>query len=213
MTTFVLKLINTTVLVKTFRPAYILLPLSAGFFTPPLVMLVVQLFVGGVPFMDALKEILAGQFKPGYNYFLITLIGMLPAIALIFIAKDVSKRIAPRRVYCVIAGGLIGYLAILILIHAAVIYPLYGGGKMSSTAAIAYLFIPFHSVWTILIGLLIGWLISFSPGIRRPLDPSRCPICQYDIEHANHERCPECGYKIDIKKPAYRTTQESSRSS
>lgn len=203
--------------------------------------------------MDALKEILVGQFKPGHNYFLITLYGMLPAIALISIAKDVSKRIAPRRVYCVIAGGLIGYLAILILIHVAVIYPLYGGGKMSSTAVIAYLFIPFHSVWAILIGLLIGWMISFCPGIRRPLDPSRCPICddqfsgsgipsctrcgwkrkqtwricpcghirpsgelalcpqcgrfrcpicQYDIEHANHECCPECGYKIDIKKSA-----------
>ena len=203
--------------------------------------------------MDAAKEILAGQFKPGYNYFTITLIGMLPAVALIGIAVYASNRIAPKRVYCVIAGGMIGYLAILILIHVAVIYPLYGGGKMSSTAVIAYLFIPYHSAWAITIGSLVGWMISCIPGIRRPLDPSRCPVCddqftgsaissctrcgwkkiqsrrrcpcghirpvgditpcprcgrfhcpkcQYNIEHVDHERCPECGEEIRRANPA-----------
>ena len=170
-----------------------LIPLGAGFITPPLVMMIVQVFVGGIPVLDALREVLTGQFRPGYNYFLITLIGMLPALALIVVAKYASNRIAPKRVYCVLTGGLVGYLTILILIHVAVIHPLYGGGKMSSTGALAYLFIPFHSVWAIAIGLLIGWLISFIPGIRRPPDPSRCPVCDDQLTEKTNSHCTRCG--------------------
>src|SRR5215831_6353061 len=46
--------------------------------------------------------------------------------------------------------------------HAAVWWPLYFRGyRMSSTAVIAFLFIPFYALGALAVGLLVGYVISF----------------------------------------------------
>ena len=49
------------------------------------------------------------------------------------------------------------------VMHAAVWWPLYFGGHMSSTAVVAFLFIPFYALGFLVIGLVIGYLISLLP--------------------------------------------------
>jgi len=45
--------------------------------------------------------------------------------------------------------------------HAAVWWPLYFRGyRMSSTAVIAFLFIPFYALGALAVGLLVGYVIS-----------------------------------------------------
>ena len=53
-----------------------------------------------------------------------------------------------------------GILVLMVFGHVAVWYPLYSEDHMSSTAVIAFFFIPFYCLGTMAIGLLIGWVIS-----------------------------------------------------
>jgi len=70
----------------------------------------------------------------------------------------------------VAVGGLIGASNFMIAAHSAVWYPLYGGGHMSSTAVIAFVFIPFFCLGPLAVGLLAGWAVSL---IFRQQDESR----------------------------------------
>jgi H+/Cl- antiporter ClcA len=74
-----------------------------------------------------------------------------------------SRRIKGKRLVCLFYGGLLGILILMILGHVAIWYPLYGGGHMSSTASIAFFFIPFYCIVSMGIGLFAGWLISLLP--------------------------------------------------
>lgn len=62
-----------------------------------------------------------------------------------------------------------GILLLMILGHVAVWYPLYGGGHMSSTAVIAFFFIPFYCIAAMAIGLLIGWAVSLLPFFKNEM--------------------------------------------
>jgi hypothetical protein len=50
--------------------------------------------------------------------------------------------------------------------HVSVWYPLYGPGHVSSTAVIAFIFIPFYCLASLCVGLVVGWLISHLPRFR-----------------------------------------------
>lgn len=65
-----------------------------------------------------------------------------------------------------------GILVLMVLGHVAVWYPLYGGGHMSSTADIAFFFIPFYCIAVMAVGLLVGWVISRLPFFRNEIEES-----------------------------------------
>jgi len=105
-------------------------------------------------------DILRRQFAEGHNLFLLAAFGLIPFVALSAVCFVAARWLSPSRLACVAGGGLLGILLLMIPAHAAVWYPHYGGGRMSSTAAIAFLFIPFYCLATLCVGLIVGWLIS-----------------------------------------------------
>ena len=134
--------------------------LAIGIVTPSAVILYLEAFVGHISPLAAILDIGRRQFAEGHNLFLLALFGLIPFLLLSVASLFVCSQLSASRLACIIIGGLVGILAFMIPSHVAVWYPLYGGGHMSSTAVIAFIFIPFYCVVTLSIGVLIGWAIS-----------------------------------------------------
>ncbi len=134
--------------------------LAIGLLTPSLIIFCLEIFVGHIHALTSITDILHRQFAEGHNLFLIAAFGLIPFAALSAVCFVVARWLHPPRLACVALGGLLGILLLMIPSHAAVWYPLYGGGRMSSTAVIAFIFIPFYCLATLGVGLIVGWLIS-----------------------------------------------------
>lgn len=139
---------------------WICLPLATGLVTPSAIIFCLEVFVGCVSPIAAIQDIELRQFAEGHNLFLLAVVGLIPFALLSAILLVVGRHLSASRMACIAIGGLIGILAFMIPSHVAVWYPLYGGGHMSSTAVIAFLFIPFYCLVTLVVGVLIGWAIS-----------------------------------------------------
>lgn len=100
------------------------------------------------------------QFSEGNNLFLLAAWGLIPFVAFSIACFLAAHRLSSPRFTCVAVGGLLGILLLMIPGHVAVWYPIYGPGHASSTAVIAFLFIPFYCLVTLGVGLLVGWLVS-----------------------------------------------------
>jgi hypothetical protein len=144
------------------KKALYLIPIVVAFVTPSLVIFCLAVFVGGIPPLDALGDIAHRQFASGHNLFLVAVIGLIPFAVLIALLRVTSPRLAPRRVYGLLIGGLIGILGLMVFAHVKIWYPMYGPGHMSSTAVIGFFFIPFYCIPTMFIGAVLGWAVSFT---------------------------------------------------
>jgi hypothetical protein len=142
---------------------WVLIPLAIGMLAPSAILLGVEVFVGGVGPFVAIADVLRRQFGEGHNLFLLALFGLIPFAVLSAGCFVASYRLSPWRLACLGVGGLIGILYLMIPAHVSVWYPLYGGGRMSSTAVIAFLFIPFQCLVPLLVGLIVGWGVSLLP--------------------------------------------------
>jgi hypothetical protein len=140
--------------------------LAVGLITPSLIIFCLEIFVGHINPLTSIADILRRQFAEGDNLFLIAVFGLIPFAVLSMACFLAARRLESPRLTCVAIGGLIGILGLMIPGHVAVWYPLYGPGHMSSTAVIAFLFIPFYCIVTLCVGLLIGWLVSLLPIFR-----------------------------------------------
>lgn len=148
------------------RLFWIGLPLMVGLLLPSLVLFAVQVVVGGVAWSAALADVLARQFAPGHNLFLIAVLGLLPFVVLAVVSVIAARRLPARRLSCFMAGGLAAILAITVPGQVGVWAPFYGGGQISSTAPIAFVILPVFGVVALAVGLLGGWLISCLPVFR-----------------------------------------------
>lgn len=145
---------------------WVALPLVIGLVTPSAIIFCLEVFVGRISPVAAILDIGRRQFAEGHNLFLLAVLGLVPFVLLSVSVIIASRRLCASRVGCLTIGGLIGILAFMVPSHIGVWYPLYGGGHMSSTAVIAFLFIPFYCIPTLAIGIIIGWAVSFLP-LRR----------------------------------------------
>ena len=149
-----------------------ILPLLAGLVTPSAIILWLELFVAHNSFANVIVDLARRQFAEGENLFLLALFALIPFALLSVISLIAGRFVSARRLGYISAGGLVGILAFMVPAHVSVWYPLYGGGHMSSTAVIAFIFIPFYCVATLVIGLVIGLAISFLPFLRNDARPS-----------------------------------------
>jgi len=106
------------------------------------------------------------EFAEGENLFVLSMIGLIPFAVLSLFAFILAPRLWPRRLVYVSLGGLSGILVYMVPAHVSIWYPLYAGERSVSTAAFAFLFIPFYCIPALAVGLLVGWLVSFVPTIR-----------------------------------------------
>ena len=148
------------------RLFWVITPLTVGLLAPSIIIFCLEIFVGRINPFSSLADILRRQFAEGENLFLIALFGLIPFALLSVICLVAARYLSPARLTCVAVGGLLGILTLMVPGHIAVWYPLYGGGHMSSTAVIAFLFIPFYCLVTLAIGLIVGWGISRLPVFR-----------------------------------------------
>lgn len=140
--------------------------LAIGLLIPSLIIFCLEVWVGHIRPGESMAGILGRQFSQGDNLFLIAALGLIPFAVLSAACFVAARWLNPARLRCVAAGGLLGILGLMIPAHVAVWYPLYGPGRMSSTSAIAFLFIPFYCIVTLCAGLLAGWLVSLLPHFR-----------------------------------------------
>jgi hypothetical protein len=139
---------------------------AIGLLIPSLIIFCLEVGVGHIRPRESMAGILDRQFSEGHNLFLIAALGLIPFVVLSAACFVAARWLSPARLRCVAAGGLLGILGLMIPAHVAVWYPLYGPGRMTSTSAIAFLFIPFYCIATLGAGLLIGWLVSLLPQFK-----------------------------------------------
>jgi hypothetical protein len=146
-------------------------PLLIGIPIPSLAIFYLEIFVAHNDLNTSVVNTLHSQFN---EYFfgtvMITMLGLIPFVTLSVICFIAAHRLSSARLACLGIGGLLGILALMIPSHIGVSYPLYSGGHMSSTASIAFVFIPFFCFIPLGIGLLIGWLVSLLPCLRKKCD-------------------------------------------
>lgn len=179
------------------RAVLIILSVMVGFFMPSLVLVTVQIVVGGVPVLSAIVDVLDGQFAQGRNLFTLALLGLLPFIVLAAMVPRFAARHPRRACTALWASGLVGILAVMVPGHAAVWWPLYGPGRMSSTAVIAFLFIPVYCAGSLFLGLAIGRLVIRMDWFQ-PSGIGHCHLCGYNLKGNTSGVCPECGEKKDV---------------
>lgn len=148
------------------KKRHIFLPIILGVLTPSLVIFIVEVFVGHISPMNSIRGIIERQFAEGHNLFSIMVFGLIPFAILIGITGMLARTRKSVTLECLFLGGLLGILIFMVFGHVTVWYPLYGGGHMSSTAVIAFFFIPFYCIGTMGVGMLIGWLVSRLPFIE-----------------------------------------------
>jgi len=143
-----------------------LIGFAIGLVSPSAIIFCLEVFVGHIGPITSIADILRRQFAEGDNLFLIALFGLIPFALLSAVCFLAARRLHSSRLACVAVGGLLGILALMVPGHIAVWYPLYGPGHMSSTAVIAFIFIPFYCIATLCVGLFLGWLVSLLPSFR-----------------------------------------------
>jgi hypothetical protein len=142
-------------------------PLVVGMLTPSLIIFAIMHFAGGYDISTAAMNVLIGQFKPGENYFLLSVISTAPFACLSLVVRNILIKKTLRATWCICIGGLVGILALMIPAHVSVWYPLYSGSHMSSTSVVAFVFIPMYCLGTGSIGVLAGWLIALLPWFKK----------------------------------------------
>ena len=120
------------------------------------------------------------------------LIGLIPFVVLAVKMSGYARTEIRRTCYAMCLCGLIGILGFMVPGHVGVWYPAYGPGRMSSTAVLAFLFIPIYCTGTLVLGLLIGKLITNAPWFR-PFPVGYCQQCGYNLRGNLSGVCPECG--------------------
>jgi len=138
-----------------------------GLVTPSLVIFFLEITVGEIAPSASLADIAHRQFAEGHNLFLLAVIGLIPFGALAIVLRCLSCKLTRGR-FCFFAlCGLAGILALMIPAHLSVWRPLYTDEHASSTAVIAFLFIPFYCTVTMGIGLGVATIASIPTWIRK----------------------------------------------
>jgi hypothetical protein len=137
------------------KPRYAYIPLAVGVLTPYAVVFALEIFghnrIGSSP--------MSPTSNPVGDLWLVAFT-LIPFVALIVATTAVSTKLSPWRLECVFWGGLIAVVAFTAYGHVSVWWPLYFGGHMSSTAVVAFLFIPFYALVPLAAGMAIGYVIS-----------------------------------------------------
>ena len=140
--------------------------LAIGMITPSSIIFYLEVFVAHIDPLTSIADVLRRQFAEGHNLFLIALVGLIPFVALSLVCFAASRHMKSAQLACIAVGGLLGILGLMVPGHIAVWYPLYGPGHMSSTAVVAFFFIPFYCIASLCAGLFVGWLVSKLPLFR-----------------------------------------------
>jgi len=135
----------------------IFVPVIVGMITPSLIIVLMQVFLGEYSIGQAVNDTISKQFEDGHNLFGLALTGIIPFVLLSIMLFFFGRKHNTKKVAVIMLCGLFGILVLMVPAHYSVWAPLYDDSHMSSTAVIAFLFIPFYCIVPMLIGVLIGY--------------------------------------------------------
>lgn len=139
-----------------------LIPVLAGVFIPGFVELFVKSSLGNMGYFEAVFDVLENLFGGG-GIFAIA-IGLIPYLLLVHIGKRFKKYRTSGELIFLMICGTIGPVLLTILGHYDYWEPFYTDAHVSSTSSLIFLFIPIYSIFAMLGGVFIGWvLLKFSP--------------------------------------------------
>lgn len=126
-----------------------------------------KLHLATLPQWNHCDDIAHRQFAEGHNLFFLAVIGLIPFAILTVLVRGLSSTLT-RMHFCLFSlCGLVGILALMIPAHVSVWRPLYTDEHASSTAVIAFLFIPFFCTVSMGIGIGVASLVSIPHWIQR----------------------------------------------
>ena len=150
-----------------FRRTCLNLIVVVGLVTPSLVIFLLEITVGSIAPVESLRDIAHRQFAEGHNLFLLAIIGLIPFGILSVILRALTSTLTRARFCFFCVCGLVGILALMVPAHVSVWLPLYTDGPVSSTSAIAFIFIPFYCTISLGVGIAVASLISIPHWIRQ----------------------------------------------
>ncbi len=147
---------------RVFNNWHWLLPLFLGLIvTEDVVHFFVMLEVGGLSVSKAFSKLFEHfSWLSVFGYLFSTGFRIVPFTLLAIIAGLLGRKIRRAFLIFTVIGGLIGIFLFYIPATASVWRPLYAGPRMSSTAVLAFLFIPFYTVPYMIAGTAGGLAIT-----------------------------------------------------
>ena len=143
---------------------HIYLPLFSGILSFYLVIFFLQVFIGNRSTLDLTLDIFFRHFKA---FLLVILISSIPFVAQMLLIWIVSFKSRGRRLESIFWGGFVSIFGPTLFGHYIVWNPLYTQDeRISSTAILAYIFIPLYCLLFLVIGSIIGWSLSFFPWLK-----------------------------------------------
>ena len=134
------------------------IPIAAGALFPPLLVLLAQLEAGRGA-IASLAGTLAAYSSRQLNLGLLSLIGLIPFVALSGSLRRLVDKHGAARTAIPGALGLAGALIVLVPVHWSFWRQFYRSGYMGFPHGLELLVAPFTAVLAMLLGLLAGWLI------------------------------------------------------
>lgn len=129
---------------------------------------IVAIVVGGRSLPEAIRD--AAGDHPVSAFLFFTPFRLVPYLLLAGVCWWLSRGRGRRFVAAVLAGGCVGIVAFIVVASWQVLRPLYTNERVSSTAALAFLFIPSYATVTGALGAgLAAAIRAILP--RRPAAP------------------------------------------
>jgi len=156
-----------------FRWSCLLLVMIIGLILPTLIFFLMEITLGSISPGQAIGDIVSRQSADGDSLYLVVAFGLIPFGALAIILSALSFKLSRSRFVLFALWGLGGILAFMIPAHISVWAPFYTDEHLSSTGAIAFIFIPFVCTFTMLLGISVAVLASSRGWIREGVAVNR----------------------------------------
>lgn len=131
------------------------LVLAALLVNETMVQWALAIFVGKLGFVDGFKDAFKYFSVSGYLFF--TAFRLIPYLVLASVVKSSLKK-RSRTVSSIAWGGLAGIVFALVMGAWYAQHAYYTDVHVSSTTAIAFIFIPLYAIVPGMIGALLGWV-------------------------------------------------------
>lgn len=141
--------------------------LFLGLITPSLVRLGLEVWLGGHSIFMGLQHVLGWHYTAWHKFSSLALYELIPFVALSVIVFCLPGKVPREWIILIGLLGLLGILVYMVPAYVSVWRPLYTGARMSSTASIAFAFIPFYCLGTMVIGLAVAGLTAVISALLR----------------------------------------------
>ena len=130
-----------------------------GLCEPQAILFIIHVAIGGMSIKKAFPEVIVSNSENGY-FFITSILNLIPFIILNIYLFVKHRYDSAKKYIFMYASGLVGILILLIPMHIVTFYGINKSLPGSSTAPIAFIFLPLYAVFALSMGLWGGRVIS-----------------------------------------------------